>query len=48
MSGPCQDLPILNFSMAQIIINEALNITLPTAQYKNYCSHRKDKKKHGR
>lgn len=31
MSGPCQDLAILNFSMAQIIINEALNITLSTA-----------------
>lgn len=48
MSGPCHDLPILNFPMAQIIINEALNITLPTAQHKNYCSHPKDKKKHGR
>lgn len=48
MSGPCQDLPILNFSMEQIIINEALNIILLTAQYKNYCSHPKDKKKCGR
>lgn len=48
MSGPCHDLPILNCWMAQIIINEALNITLLTAQHKNYCSHPKDKKKHGR
>lgn len=44
----CQDLSVSNISNAQSIINEALNIKLPTAWYKNNHNNPPDKEKHGK